>query len=94
MDLNIFSTTISRYKDGATSQTYRARVAFQVRIKPGSYDVGDQTIGATANLDPKFSNTQLEWSTKRRGVTVFTGLLVQVEGFGTTDGGHAFTQQQ
>ena len=31
-------------------------------------------------MDPKFSNSELEWSTKRRGVTVLVGLLVKVEG--------------
>ena len=31
-------------------------------------------------MDPKFSNSELEWSTKRRGVAVLVGLLVKVEG--------------
>ena len=31
-------------------------------------------------MDPRFSNSELEWSTKRRGVTVLVGLLVKVEG--------------
>ena len=31
-------------------------------------------------MDPKFSNSESEWSTKRRGVTVLVGLLVKVEG--------------
>ena len=50
-----------------------------MRIRPDSYDVTDQTIGAKNQIDPKLPNSQLEWSTKRRGVTVLVGLLVKVE---------------
>ena len=31
-------------------------------------------------MDPLFPNTELEWSTKRRGVSILVGLLVKVEG--------------
>ena len=55
------------------------RVAFQVRIKPDSYKVRAQTTGGS-NIDPKIPDTELEWFTKYRCVTVLVGLLVQIEG--------------
>ena len=58
-------------------------MAFQVRLKPETYYVGSETIGAGRKaIDPRFPNAELEWSTKRRGVTVLVGLLVKVEGMG------------
>ena len=54
--------------------------ALVVRIRPDAYTIGPQTIGARSQMDPKFSNSELEWSTKRRGVAVLVGLLVKVEG--------------
>ena len=71
---------INRWKPAGAKQEQHLRVAFQVRIKPGTYDVGPETIGAGRKpIDPRFSNIELEWSTKRRGVTVLTGLLVKME---------------
>ena len=55
-------------------------MAFQVRIKPGCYDVSQQTIGAKTDIDPLFSNSELEWSTKRRHAAMLVGLLVKIEG--------------
>ena len=55
------------------------RIAFQVRIRPDTYDVGKQTIGARGTIDPLFPNSELEWSTHRRGVVILVGLLVKVE---------------
>ena len=59
-----------------------ARVGFQVRIQPGKYDVGRETIGATEKkqtIDKNFKNSELEWSTDKRGVLVLTALLVKIE---------------
>jgi len=50
-----------------------------VRIQPGAYRVGPETIGAQGTIDPLFPNTELEWSTNRRGVVILVGLLVKVE---------------
>ena len=60
-------------------QTYHTRVAFQVFICPGSYQVGPETIGARKQLDPKFSNREIEWYTNQQGSTVLYGLLIKVE---------------
>jgi len=54
-------------------------VAFQVCVKPGSYKIGTQTVGANEAIDPRFRNTDLEWSTKERGATVLCALLIKVE---------------
>lgn len=58
------------------------RVAFQVRIKPDSYKVGKETVGATSRgvtIDDHFSNQELEWSTDCRGVVILVGILIKVE---------------
>jgi len=62
-----------------TNKQHKMRVALQVRIEPGKYKIGPQTIGAIYEIDPLFKNEELEWSTKRRGVAMLVGLLVKVE---------------
>lgn len=51
----------------------------QVYVKPGSYKIGPQTIGANEQIDPKFQNNELEWSTKERGSIILYGLLIKIE---------------
>jgi neuralized-like protein 4 len=55
-----------------------AQVALQVLIKPDSYKVGPETVGAKSQIDPRFSNDEMEWSTKQRGSVIVYGLLVRV----------------
>ena len=55
--------------------------AFQLRIKPGSYKIGQQTVGATKigkNLDEHFKNEELEWYTKQNLSIVLYGLLLRI----------------
>ena len=73
-------STNCRYKDPVSAKSYQAKVAFQVRIRPDSYEIGGKTIRAS-QVDPKFSDRELEWFTKRHGVTILVGLLVKVEGY-------------
>ncbi|XP_077984752.1 neuralized-like protein 4 [Glandiceps talaboti] len=68
-----------RFTDTVTNQSYQARVVFQVRIKPDSYSVGPETIGAASEIDPNFSNQEIEWFTKQRGSVIMSGLLVKVD---------------
>ena len=56
-----------------------AQVVLQVRIEPGSYKVGHETVGATSQIDPLFSNNELDWSTDRRGVVIISGVLVKLQ---------------
>lgn len=60
--------------------TYEAQVAFQMRIRPGSYKIGQETIGATKQIDPHIPNSSLEWYTDcaEKGSVQFTGLLVKL----------------
>ena len=58
---------------------YRARAAFQLRIQPGNYCVGPETLGHTGVIDPNFSNDVLEWMTDIRGVIILTGVLLRLE---------------
>jgi hypothetical protein len=57
---------------------YKAQVVMQVLIHPDAYTVGRQTVGAKTQIDPRFSNDEMEWSTKRRGAIILYGLLVRV----------------
>ncbi|XP_070553198.1 neuralized-like protein 4 [Ptychodera flava] len=67
------------YRDAETDKKYQARVVFQVCIKPDAYKVGQQTIGATYEIDPLFSNQEIEWYTKNRGCVTLYGLLFKLE---------------
>ena len=48
-------------------------------VRPGSYRVGPQALGAGEPLDPRFSNAEIEWTSKEQGGTLLYGLLVRVE---------------
>lgn len=56
-----------------------AKAVLQLCINPDSYQVGPQTISATSEIDPKFSNQEIEWSTKQRGAIILYGLLVKLD---------------
>ena len=62
----------------------RAKVAFQLRQRPGSYSIGQETVGAKKEIDPMISNNELEYYTKENIAIVVYGLLVKVEGITTT----------
>ena len=76
-DYGFFSSC--SFHDPETYKSYKAKVLLQVRIEPGSYEVGPQRVGATSQIDPLFTNDELEWSTERRKVTVIYGVLVKLE---------------
>ncbi|KAK3603483.1 hypothetical protein CHS0354_030324 [Potamilus streckersoni] len=65
--------------DPKTKKTYYARVAIQAWVKPGSYKIGPQSIQANEPIDPRFSNNELEWSTKEHGSTMIQALLIKIE---------------
>ncbi|KAK3719587.1 hypothetical protein QZH41_004746 [Actinostola sp. cb2023] len=62
-----------------TKTTYKAKVAFQLWIQPDSYNVGAETVGAKEQIDPKFSNQEIEWSTVQRGAIHLYGVLVRLD---------------
>ncbi|XP_068725548.1 neuralized-like protein 4 [Montipora capricornis] len=66
------------FEDPKTKQKLSAKAVLQLCINPQSYQVGPQTIGATSEIDPKFSNQEIEWSTKERGSIIVYGLLVKL----------------
>ena len=55
------------------------KFVFQVRIKPGSYKIGQQTVGAKRQIDKSFNNIELEWYTKQNIGILITGLLMKIE---------------
>lgn len=58
----------------------RFKTAFQVRIADGAYFVGQETVGARERqIDPLFSNDEVEWYTRRIGAPVLHGLLIKVD---------------
>uniref|UniRef100_A0A4W5JQU5 Neuralized-like protein 4 n=1 Tax=Hucho hucho TaxID=62062 RepID=A0A4W5JQU5_9TELE len=67
------------FRDPRSHRCHQAQVGFQVCVRPGSYKVGPQTLGASEPLDPRFSNTEIEWITKDQGGTLLYGLLIRVE---------------
>ncbi|XP_078583357.1 uncharacterized protein LOC144866035 [Branchiostoma floridae x Branchiostoma japonicum] len=69
-----------RFDDDHEGKAYNARVAFQLCIRPDSYEVGPETVGAGRRpIDPLFSNKELEWFTKEKGGQALYGLLVKLE---------------
>ena len=55
-------------------------MAFQVRQKPGSFGIGQETIGATEKgevIDPLIGNEQLEYYTQQSVGIILHGLLVK-----------------
>ncbi|KAJ8320876.1 hypothetical protein KUTeg_002463 [Tegillarca granosa] len=68
-----------RFVDPKTKKTYFAKAALQVWLKPGSYKVGPQSVGANEQIDPHFPNNELELTTKERGSTMLYGLLIRID---------------
>ena len=62
-----------------TRKKLNTKTVLQLCINPDSYQVGPQTIAATSEIDPKFSNQEIEWSTKQRGSIILYGLLVKLD---------------
>ena len=75
----VVTLLLFRVVDPKTKKVHHVRLAFQVYVKPGSYKIGPQTIGANEQIDARFSNSELEWSTKERGSTLLHSLLMKVE---------------
>jgi len=67
------------FEDPLTKKKLNAKTVLQLCINPDSYQVAPQTIGATSEIDPKFSNQEIEWSTKQRGSIILYGLLVKLD---------------
>ena len=67
------------FSDPLTTKKLNAKAVLQLCINPDSYQVGPQTIAATSEIDPKFSNQEIEWSTKERGSIILYGLLVKLD---------------
>ncbi|XP_077863669.1 uncharacterized protein LOC144348043 [Saccoglossus kowalevskii] len=61
-----------------SGKSYKAKIAFQVCIRPDSYKTGRQTIGAKERIDTKFSNEEIEWFTKERRCVVLYGLVIRL----------------
>jgi len=83
--VNVMHYYCYRYCDPKTSKLHQARVAVQLCIKPGAYKVSSahisdaDTDGAVEPIDVKFSNSELEWSTKERGSISLSALLIRVD---------------
>lgn len=60
---------------------YQAQVVFQMRIRPGSYKIGQQTIYEDdRRIDEHIPNSRLEFyiPTAEKGCVQFTGLMLQL----------------
>ncbi|XP_072523105.1 neuralized-like protein 4 isoform X1 [Salminus brasiliensis] len=76
--LEVFAPKV-QFRDPRSLRCHHAQVGFQVCVRPGSYKVGPQSLGVSESLDPRFSNTEIEWITKEKGGTLLYGLLIRVE---------------
>uniref|UniRef100_A0A674CRD5 Neuralized-like protein 4 n=1 Tax=Salmo trutta TaxID=8032 RepID=A0A674CRD5_SALTR len=76
--LEMFAPKV-QFRDPRSHCCHQAQVGFQVCVRPGSYKVGPQNLGTSEPLDPRFSNTEIEWITKEQGGTLLYGLLIRVE---------------
>lgn len=63
------------YKYFRTKRT--TKVVFQLRIKPGSYQIGKNSV-TQKNIDPLVDDSKIEWSTKDKDAIMLTGLLVKI----------------
>ncbi|XP_077870579.1 neuralized-like protein 4 [Saccoglossus kowalevskii] len=66
------------WNDNETGVSYEARMVFQVWIRPGSYTIGPQTIGANYKVDRHFTNDELVWTTTNQDDVIPYGLLIQL----------------
>ena len=57
----IYIFLLFSFLDPVTKKALNAKVVLQLYINPDSYQVGPQTIAATSEIDPKFSNQEIEW---------------------------------
>ena len=79
--IGVFSVSACRFVDPDSGKAYNAKVALQVLIRPRSYEVGSETVGAMQKgitIDPYIPNTEIEWSTKEKPATILYGLLIEL----------------
>lgn len=65
--------------DSSSKKLYEAKVAFQVHVRPGSYTIGPQQLGACDPIDTRFSNNDLEWYIKEENSITLHSLLMKVD---------------
>ena len=70
------------YRDA--QKNFKARLAFEVDIHPGSYKIGPPSIGGFSSgsgnmIDAHFKLDETEWLTKEKGNTAIKALLVHLE---------------
>jgi hypothetical protein len=68
-----------RWVNPTTRKTFNLQVMYQVRVRPGSYGEGQETVGARGPIDAtgSYANTNIEWYTEEDCAVVLTGLLVK-----------------
>ena len=67
------------HRDPKLKKLFKARLAFQVYVKPGSYKVAQDVVGDNNIFDVKFSNSEIAWQTKEKGATRICALLVNLK---------------
>ena len=70
--------------DEGSKRPLDIRVAFQVRVRPGCYGTGPQTIDARTSVKPidsHIGNNEIEWFTQERPGVFMTALLIKIENF-------------
>eukprot|EP01084_Bolivina_argentea_P284464 487544_1 len=76
----------STCKHPITNEDISVQFVFQVKIRPESYAIGQETVGATKKgwtLDKNFSNDEIEWYTSENVGIMLQGLLLRFEQINT-----------
>lgn len=74
-----YHAIVCRFTDPLTKKKHKAKVAFQVWIRPNSYTKGKITVKNSGPVDERIPNEEIEWSTKERGAIIVYGLLAKIE---------------
>ena len=68
---------------GPNNRMFCMRFVFQLCQRPGSYGIGQETVGAAQQLDSKIENNQLEYYTEQVINVVITGICIEIHETGT-----------
>ena len=82
--LNVYAKPFEISIEGE-GERFQAKVAFQLRQRPGSYGIGQMTVGTEEEIDPLISNNELEYYTAEHVGIIVHGLIVWVDGITTVD---------
>jgi hypothetical protein len=73
-----YATTHTIDHPSVPGEKVDVQVVFQLRQRPGSFAIGQETVLATQAIDPHIANSELEYYTKENVGILLQGLLLKV----------------